>query len=171
MYEESINHFAGLAQGKVSALKRNSVGFFVGAMMAGAYVGFGILLIFILGSDAGPQSRKLIMGATFGIALTLVVFAGCELFTGHSMYMPLAWLKKRIKGRDLAAVWATVWVGNMAVSAFLAGLFVLGGAAGIVNDNGSFLNQVASAKMKASAVELLARGILCNWLVCLALWM
>ncbi len=139
--------------------------------MAGAYVGFGIILIFILGGDAEPQSKKLIMGATFGIALTLVVFAGSELFTGHNMYMPLGWMKKRIKGRDLAAVWATVWVGNMAGSAFLAGLFVLGGAAGIVSDNGSFLNQVASAKMNAPAVELLARAMLCNWLVCLALWM
>jgi nitrite transporter NirC len=171
MYEESIDHFANSAQGKVSALKHNPVGFFVGAMMAGAYVGFGIILIFILGSNAEPQSKKLIMGAAFGIALTLVVFAGSELFTGHAMYMPLAWLKKRVKGRDLAAVWATVWAGNMAGSAFLAGLFVLGGAAGIVNENDSFLNQVAGAKMNAPAVELLARGILCNWLVCLALWM
>ncbi len=90
MYEESIDHFADLAQGKVNALKHNPVGFFVGAMMAGAYVGFGIIVIFILGSDAEPQSKKLIMGATFGIALTLVVFAGSELFTGHNMYMPLA---------------------------------------------------------------------------------
>jgi nitrite transporter NirC len=111
------------------------------------------------------------MGATFGIALTLVVFAGSELFTGHNMYMPLAWMKKRIKWRDLAAVWATVWVGNMAGSAFLAGLFVLGGGAGMVDDDGSFLNQVAGAKMNAPAVELLARSMLCNWLVCLALWM
>ena len=170
MYEESIDHFADFAQGKVSALKHNPVGFFVGAMMAGAYVGFGIILIFILGGDAEPQSKKLIMGATFGIALMLVVFAGSELFTGHNMYMPLAWMKKKIKGRDLATVWATVWVGNMAGSAFLAGLFVLGGGAGMVDDSGSFLNQVASAKMHAPAVELLARGMLCNWLVCLALW-
>lgn len=59
MYEESIDHFADFAQGKVSALKHNPVGFFVGAMMAGAYVGFGIILIFILGGAADPQSKKL----------------------------------------------------------------------------------------------------------------
>ncbi len=50
----------------------------------------------MLGSAADPQSKKLIMGATFGIALTMVVFAGSELFTGHNMYMPLGWMKKTI---------------------------------------------------------------------------
>ena len=82
MYHKSINNFSNLAFGKVKTLKRNPGGFFVGSMMAGAYVGFGIILIFILGSEADPQSRKLIMGACFGIALTLVVFAGAE-FVAH----------------------------------------------------------------------------------------
>ena len=171
MYHESIDHFANFADGKVKALKRNPSGFFIGAMMAGAYVGFGIILIFILGSDADPQSRKLIMGASFGIALTLVVFAGSELFTGHNMYMPLGWFKKRITGSDLIVVWVTVWLGNLAGSAFVGGLFVLGGASGIVDVSDSFVNHVAGGKMNAPAVELLARGMLCNWLVCLALWM
>ncbi len=171
MYHESIDQFANVADGKVKALKRNPGGFFVGAMMAGAYVGFGIILIFILGSDADPQSKKLIMGASFGIALTMVVFAGSELFTGHNMYMPLALFKRKITGSDLIVVWVTVWVGNLAGSAFVGGLFVLGGASGIVDVSDSFLNEVAGSKMNAPAVELLARGMLCNWLVCLALWM
>ena len=171
MYHESIDHFASFADSKVKAFKRNPGGFFIGAMMAGAYVGFGIILIFILGSDADPQSRKLIMGTSFGIALTLVVFAGSELFTGHNMYMPLGWFKKRITGSDLIVVWVTVWVGNLAGSAFVGSLFVLGGASGIVEASDSFVNHVAGGKMNASAVELLARGMLCNWLVCLALWM
>ena len=56
-------------------------------MMAGAYVGLGIILIFTLGAFVDPSVRKLIMGGTFGVALTLVVFAGSELFTGHTMFM------------------------------------------------------------------------------------
>ena len=56
-------------------------------------------------------------------------------------------------------------------SALLAAIFVVGGASGIVDDSASFLNQVASSKMNAPAIELVARGMLCNWLVCLALWM
>ncbi len=171
MYMDTIDHFANLAATKVAALKRNPLGFFIGSMMAGAYVGFGIILIFIVGSAADPAYQKLIMGASFGIALTLVVFAGAELFTGHNMYMPLGWLQRKTSGWDLAAVWLFVWVGNLVGSAGLAALFVLGGAAGMVSDSSSFLNQVASAKMNAPIIELLARGMLCNWLVCLALWM
>ncbi len=171
MYHESIDYFANLAEDKVKALKRNPGGFFVGSMMAGAYVGFGIILIFVLGSAADPQSKKLIMGASFGIALTLVVFAGAELFTGHNMYMPLALFKKKITSSDLILVWVTVWAGNLVGSAFVGGLFVLGGASGIIDVTDSLVNHVASDKMNASVVQLLARAILCNWLVCLALWM
>jgi len=171
MYRKSIDYFANFAKDKVKALKRNPGGFFVGSMMAGAYVGFGIILIFVLGSAADPQSKKLIMGASFGIALTLVVFAGAELFTGHNMYMPLALFKKKITSSDLILVWVTVWAGNLVGSAFVGGLFVLGGASGITDVTDSLVNHVAGDKMNASVVQLLARAILCNWLVCLALWM
>ena len=171
MYRKSIDYFANFARDKVKALKRNPGGFFVGSMMAGAYVGFGIILIFVLGSAADPQSKKLIMGTSFGIALTLVVFAGAELFTGHNMYMPLALFKKKITSNDLILVWVTVWVGNLVGSAFVGILFVLGGASGIIDVTDSFVNHVAIDKMNASVVQLLARAMLCNWLVCLALWM
>ena len=171
MYSKSIDYFANFARDKVKALKRNPGGFFVGSMMAGAYVGFGIILIFVLGSAADPQSKKLIMGTSFGIALTLVVFAGAELFTGHNMYMPLALFKKKITSNDLILVWVTVWVGNLVGSAFVGILFVLGGASGIIDVIDSFVNHVAIDKMNASVVQLLARAMLCNWLVCLALWM
>lgn len=171
MHTNTIDHFAQLAASKVEALKKNPTGFFIGSMMAGAYVGIGIILIFILGTAAEPASRNLIMGCAFGIALTLVVFAGSELFTGHTMYMSIAWLRKRTDGGMLLKVWATVWIGNLVGAALLAGLFVLGGAYGTVTDSSSFLNTVASAKMNAPAIQLFARGVLCNWLVCLALWM
>ncbi len=171
MYTEPIEHFAGLGATKLKALRSNPTGFFVGAMMAGVYVGFGIILIFILGSSVDPSIRKLVMGASFGVALTLVVFAGAELFTGHNMYMTLAWLRRKVVGREVAAVWLVVWIGNLMGSALLAAIFVVGGASGIVDDSASFLNQVASSKMNAPAIELVARGMLCNWLVCLALWM
>ena len=170
-YKDTVDHFAEVAAKRAKSLKQNPFGFFIGTMMAGAYIGFGIILIFILGSDADPSSRKLIMGVAFGIALTLVVFAGSELFTGHTMYMPLGWLRKTTSGVALSKVWLVVWIGNLAGAAGLAAIFVLGGGAGMIDDSSSFLNQVASAKMNAPAIELLARGILCNWLVCLALWM
>jgi nitrite transporter NirC len=171
MYTDTIDQFANVAATKVGVLKRNPFGFFIGSMMAGAYVGFGIILIFVVGSAADPAYQKLIMGASFGIALTLVVFAGSELFTGHTMYMSFGWLRRTTSGLNLTVVWLVVWIGNLVGAAGLAALFVLGGATGMVDDSSSFLNQVVSAKMNAPAIELLARAILCNWLVCLALWM
>src|SRR3990172_1077520 len=171
MYAETLEYFAKLASAKVAALKRNPAGFFIGSMMAGAYVGFGIILIFIVGSAASPAYQKLVMGASFGIALTLVVFAGSELFTGHTMYMSIGWLKKTVGAGDVLGIWSFVWLGNLAGSAGVAAIFVLGGAAGLVDDPTSFLYKATASKMNAPVLQLLARSILCNWLVTLALWM
>ncbi len=89
-------------------MKRNPAGSFIGSMMAGAYVGFGIVLIFVVGSAADPAYQKLIMGASVGIALTLVVFAGSELFAGHTMYMTFRWLRRTTSSANLAKVWLFV---------------------------------------------------------------
>ncbi len=89
MYADTIDAFTKIAERKLKAMRESPAGFFVASMLAGAYVGVGIILIFTLGNAAPPELQKLIMGATFGIALTLVVIAGAELFTGHTMFMAL----------------------------------------------------------------------------------
>ena len=67
------------------------------------------------------------MGTSFGLALILVVFAGAELYTGHTMTMTVATLDGRTTLRDLAAVWLTSWAGNLAGALLLAALFVAAG--------------------------------------------
>ena len=111
------------------------------------------------------------MGASFGIALTLVIFAGSDLFTGHTMFMTLGALRRRISLTDLSSSWAMTWLGNLAGAALLAVIFVVGGGGAMLHSKSQFLMTVATAKMNAPAIELFARAILCNWLVCLALWM
>jgi len=110
------------------------------------------------------------MGGTFSIALTLVVFAGSELFTGHTMFMSIGWLRGRTGGKDLAAAWSLSWLGNLAGCVTLALILFMGGGA-LFGGGADLLNSVASAKMNKTGAELFALGILCNWLVCLALWM
>ncbi len=144
--------------------------FLLGAIMAGAYVGLGIILIFSVGTDLAPAHQKLVMGSAFGIALTLVVFAGSELFTGHTMYMTLGYLNSKTNWGDLALVWAMSWIGNFLGSVALALLFLLGGGLENIAGTGSLLQKVAAYKMNAAPLELIAKGVLCNWLVCLALW-
>ena len=171
MYADTIEAFCRIADRKLAALRRAPAGFFVSSMLAVAYVGLGIILIFTLGSQVPPEVQKLVMGATFGIALTLVVIAGAELFTGHTMFMALrAFTGKGTMG-DVAATWSTTWVGNLAGSLALVALFAAAGGGGLLSAPDSLVMKVAAMKMNAPAGALVARAILCNWLVCLALWM
>jgi nitrite transporter len=171
MYQATIESFVKSAQAKLGHANSSPAGFFVASMLAGAYVGFGILLIFVLGSSVPPEWRKLVMGVSFGIALTLVVIAGAELFTGHTMFMALRRYSGQGSYGDIAKTWTITWIGNLAGSVLLAALFALGGGSGILDKPDGFLMTVAAGKMSAPWFVLLARAILCNWLVCLALWM
>ncbi|HET7767099.1 MAG TPA: nitrite transporter NirC [Burkholderiales bacterium] len=171
MYADTIDGFAKVAEKKLESLRRNPGGFFVSSMLAGAYVGMGIILIFTLGSQVPAEFQKLVMGATFGIALTLVIVAGAELFTGHTMFMPLRGFRGLGSIGDIAASWSMTWIGNLAGSLALVGLFALGGGGGLLSAPDTLVMKVAAAKMNAPAMSLFARAILCNWLVCLAIWM
>jgi nitrite transporter NirC len=171
MYTDTIDGFVTLAGKKLNLLRQSPQGFLVGSMLAGAYVGLGIILILSLGSQVPPEVRKLVMGTTFGIALTLVVIAGAELFTGHTMFMALRRYQGLCTWRDVAAALSASWLGNLLGAALLVALFVAGGGGGLLNDAHGLLMSTAAAKMTASAGSLFARGVLCNWLVCLALWM
>ena len=168
---ESVTNFSTTAENKRRHLQQDPLGFFTLTMMAGAYVGLGILLIFSVGQGADPAIRPVVMGASFGIALMLVVFAGSELYTGHTMYMTLGLLTGRTGFGDLARCWLASWGGNLVGAAFLALLFVYGGGGLILaTGDGSLIHTVAAKKMHAGPLALFLNGILCNWLVCLAIW-
>lgn len=166
---ESVRYFSNLAEEKRQSLRRNPLGFFISSLLAGAYVGIGIILIISVGEYADPSLRTLIMGASFSVALTLVVFAGSELFTGQTMYMTFGVLAKKASMSDLVYVWSVVWVGNFLGCCMLALLANMGNI-DIVGGKGELLYKLAEKKAGLSVVEMVARGVLCNWLVCLALW-
>ena len=169
-FVDTVNTFSRTAVAKRDHLANDLLGFFVLAMMAGAYVGLGILLIFSVGQGVDPSVRPLVMGASFGIALVLVIFAGSELYTGHTMYMTMGWLTGRTSIADLARCWLTSWGGNLLGASFLAVLFVYGGGGLVLGGEDSLLQKVAAKKMNGNGLHLLFNGILCNWLVCLAIW-
>jgi nitrite transporter len=145
MYQKTIDHFAELAAVKAQALRRNPIGFLIASAMAGAYVGIGILLIFGLGQVIDPSVRSLVMGACFGIALTLVVFAGSELFTGHTMFMTFGVLRGSIGAHDLRSSWIVTWVGNLIGSALLAWIFYLGGGGQILKEGADLIFKIPVA--------------------------
>jgi len=171
-YATTVMTFAAAAQDKAAFLQRDPIAFLILAVMAGAYVGFGILLIFSVGQGVDASIRPIVMGASFGIALMLVIFAGSELFTGHTMYMTHGVLTGHTGLHDLALCWGVSWVGNLIGAAVLGAVFVYGGGGLILAaEAGNFLNLVAEKKMQSGPLALVLNGALCNWLVCLAIWM
>src|SRR6516165_428002 len=153
MFLETVDQFATAAIAKAGFLRRSPLGFWLSAMMAGAYVGLGIILIFCVGANVDPSVRPVVMGASFGIALTLVIFAGSDLFTGHTMFMTFGWLRGRTSVRDLAASWLVTWAGNLAGCIVLALIFVAGGGGLALAGKGPLIVSVAAAKMNAPALE------------------
>ncbi len=169
--DDSISALGEIAIAKIKFITQNPLGFWVASMMAGAYVGMGILLIFSVGQGVDPSVRGLVMGGSFGIALTLVVFAGSELFTGHTMYMTIGRLTGKISNLDVLRSWGMTWAGNLAGSVLLGALFVVAGGGVVLQAGGQdLIHAVAAKKMSAPGIELFVRGVLCNWLVCLAIW-
>ena len=169
MFKDESNAAANGAAGKLKLLNSNPLGYFVLSMLAGAYIGFGILLVFTLsGALAGAPYTKLVMGCCFGIALSLVVIAGAELFTGNNLVMTAGVLRKTVTIGDACKLWLVCWLGNLAGSVLLALLFSL---TGLYSDATlGAMTTAAAGKMTAGFIPLLARGILCNTLVCLAVW-
>jgi nitrite transporter NirC len=172
MVEQTIKDLATAARKKASFGLKNPLHYFTLSMMAGVYVGFGIILIFSIGGPLKALDApiiKTVMGASFGIALTLVIFAGSELFTGNTMILTIGSLAKEVRWRQTLWLWLLCLVGNFAGSVLLAWAFVASGL-GSQAITAQFITDVAIAKSTAPFLELFIRGILCNMLVCLAVW-
>src|SRR5205807_3270536 len=106
--EDTIIAAAAAAQKKLAYLKSNPIGYFILSALAGVYVGFGIVLIFAIGAPlmaANSPAAKLAMGASFGIALSLVIIAGSELFTGNNLVMTVGMLRRTVSPAGVIAIW------------------------------------------------------------------
>lgn len=169
MFQEEFLSAANSAAAKLSLLKKNPLGYFLLSMLAGAFIGFGVLLTNTIGAQlSGAPYTKLVMGLTFGIALSLVVMAGGELFTGNNFVMTAGLLRRTVTLPDTLLLWLICWLGNLIGSALLAGIYVL---TGLPQGNvGEFMASAVLAKIAPGPVALLCRGALCNMLVCLAVW-
>lgn len=173
MEHETIATAAAAARAKAGLLRHSPLQYLVLSALAGAYVGLGIVLIFAIGAPlqaAGSGATRAVMGASFGVALTLVIFAGSELFTGNNLFMTVGLLSRTVNGSTLTRVWIASFLGNLVGSLLLA---LATAASGVLSKAPAkeFVLGVVAAKMAAPASELFFRAVLCNVLVCLAVWM
>lgn len=177
--ESALDDVAVQAQGKAILLK-SPVRYSVQAALAGAFVGVAVVL---MAATAGPflasanPGTKLVQGSVFGIALTLVVFAGAELFTGANMVMLIGWLKGTVRGLDALLVNIAALIGNLVGAIVFAGMVHASGALDSVAKVGGkpagdgLIKAVVTSKLHATDGQLFWRAVLCNMLVCLGLWM
>jgi formate transporter len=155
----------------------------VSAFLAGAYISFGGLVAITVSSGLKPETwgtlPTLFMGAAFTLGLVLVLIAGSDLATGNMMLVPLAAMRGKIGLGDTAKNLALVLLGNLigalVVAYFLAvqtGVIGHAGASGAAGLTYERLAAIAGAKATGeSHWQVFLRGIGCNWLVCLAVWM
>lgn len=147
---------------------------FVLAIAAGAFIAFGaqVSLNVMTGTEAISWGiAKLIGAMTFATGLMMVVLTGAELFTGNVM-MSFAVIEKKITIGRLLRNWSIVYIGNFVGSIILAALIYFSGCSHNSHEALGVMG-LTTAYTKASLpfVEAFTRGILCNWLVCLAIWM
>jgi formate/nitrite transporter len=145
------------------------------AILAGAFVAFGALFATtVLAGTEGTVPfgiSRLIAGTVFCLGLVLVIAGGAELFTGNTLIV-MAWAAGEIRARDVARVWAIVYAGNFvgamgtAVLVLLSGQYLAGGGA-----VAEVALRLAHDKATLPFDRALFLGILCNVLVCLAVWL
>jgi len=144
--------------------------------LAGAFIAFGGLLAIIVGGGVpgikadNPGLQKFIFGSVFPVGLMLIVIAGGELFTGNAACLIPAVLSKKVSWKACVRNWAGVYVSNFVGSLFVA--FFLAYLTGLVSKSPwlDSTKAIAVAKVSQGFWPLFFKGIGCNWLVCLSVW-
>jgi formate/nitrite transporter len=143
------------------------------SVLGGAFIGMGALVYVLIHSDAGLgfAARQVGAALSFCLGMLLVVIAGAELFTGNNLIV-MARAQGSIGSGEVVRNWVIVFAGNLVGTAGLALLVWLSGHPGM-NDGAIGRDYVHIAEAKAALPFMVAlwRGILCNALVCLAIWM
>lgn len=142
-------------------------------MLAGAYIGFGCMFYTLVASDTalGFAATRVLGGVVFSLGLVLVVVAGAELFTGNNL-LAIAWAEGAVSTRELLRNWTLALVAN-AAGAF--GLAMLVANTGYPSMNGGAVGaaavKIAAAKAALPFWQAFFAGVLCNVLVCAAVWL
>jgi formate transporter len=142
-------------------------------IMAGAFIAIGSLYYTIVASDAtlGFAATRVLGGVVFSVGLLLVLVAGGELFTGNNL-LAMAWVDRKISTRELLGNWSVALAANAAGAAGVAFLVVLSGHTEM---NGGAIAatavKIAAAKTSLPYWKAFVAGILCNILVCMAVWL
>ena len=158
----------GVSKARLSFLQTAMLG-----VLAGAFIGLGALYYTLVASDTtlGFAATRVLGGFVFSLGLILVSVGGAELFTGNNL-MVMAWADRKITAAELLRNWSIVYVANavgavgLAVTVYLANHGAMNGGA-----VAAAYVKIAAAKSALPFGEAFFKGVLCNVLVCLAVWL
>jgi formate/nitrite transporter len=158
----------GVAKARLPLLTQLTLG-----ILAGGFIGLGALYFTLVASDSDLSfsASRVLGGLAFSLGLILVVIAGAELFTGNNLQI-MAWADRRITTVELIRNWLVVYVGNF-VGALGLVFLVLWSQHWHMNDDavGTTAIKIAAGKVALPFWEAFFKGVLCNVLVCLAVWL
>jgi len=171
--KEALSQIEALALKRLFIHQSSSLNYLLRAILASLFIGFGVIVAFKTGNffyvEHSPFAYPM-AALTFGIAIILIYYGGGILFTGDTFYYTYGAIRKQLGWKDVGRLWIYSYVGNL-IGAVIFALLI--SATGLFSDPSvnSFLVSVAKGKTLAPTSELFFRGILCNWLVCLAFFL
>ncbi len=170
MYREEIIAIGNAAKAKIEFLKKSPLGYLLASVLAGMFIGFGILLIFTIGGllDGAPYTKNH-HGRLLWHRPQPGRYRRSRAFLRETIWsVTIGILEKQVRIGEAVRLWIVCWVGNLVGSIILALLFT--GAGFAEGPVGQFIAGGALAKMTLPVLPLFLRGVLCNILVCLAVW-
>ena len=172
MFGESIDAVLKGAESKLGFMKSNPLGYFMASAIAGMFITFGSMISMSIGGYLtalmGPAA-KIGAAIAFAAALSMVITAGCELFTGNNLTVGMLGIDKPRRWGEIAGLWAYCWLGNLVGSWITIAVYHYAGADTVACVS-QYFAKVSASKVSFTPLQMVLRGILCNVLVCLAVW-
>ena len=171
MEKQVVDYMEEAAHKKTTLLRHAFGQYALRSIVAGFLIGIGVVFAFTVGNMfIDVPGTMLFAGMSFSVALVFIVWMGGELFTSNTMYLYTGAKRKRVSRRDLLVVWGVSWVGNLVGALLLVALVIGAHSMGEVGSD-HLLAVVAAKKMGTDAFAIFLKGILCNVLVCIAIFM
>ncbi len=169
MLNPDVERMSLAAVNKAKLCRSHLWKYLIRAVLAGFFVVVATILSHVTVSTmytTYPEFGKLLGAFFFSIAIVVIVFIGGELFTGNNMVMAMGFYNKSCSIRDVLMVWVVSYLGNLLGTILFSALFVESGASHDILI--PYYEKLMPLKLAAEPMQLILRGILCNFLVCLA---
>lgn len=169
MFTELLDSVTKSAENKYNFFKQNKTGYLLSSIWAGAAIGLGMILISVIGAIGEANKypmTKVLIGFAFSMALSIVIMVGLELFTGNNLVMFIGLVQNKFRFLDFIKIGFVNYIFNYIGAFFLSVLYINTGVKGTITAD--YILNLTVSKTSPDFLSLVAKGILCNVMVCLA---